>query len=189
MTQSIGDPAGTGLDPDRRRRLADDLVNELTTWTPRERMGTFQAWHRHSLSLVHLSVLAALEARGPLSMSQAAEALDVSIASATGIVDRMEKRHLVVRRHAADDRRVVLVDLADAGRQVFRDLEAQRRLHLGRLLEELSEDELAGFLGGLRALRAARVRLHETAANRDPGMDTGPTPAAARASEGEVGNP
>jgi DNA-binding MarR family transcriptional regulator len=148
-------------------------------------MGTFKAWHRGSLSLVHLSVLAALEARSPLSMSEAAEALDVSIASATGIVDRMEKRQLVRRRHAADDRRVVFIELTDAGGKVFRDLEAQRRVRLGRLVEELNDEELAGFLGGLRALHAARVRLLENGV--DPAK--GPAAGGRAGSEAEAARP
>ena len=39
-------------------------------------------------------------------MSQLAEALDVSQASATGIVDRMEQRGLVSRQRNDEDRRV-----------------------------------------------------------------------------------
>ena len=52
-------------------------------------------------------------------MGDLAEELDVSVASATGIVDRMEQRGLVERRHGPDDRRVVMVDLtATGGRHV-----------------------------------------------------------------------
>ena len=58
----------------------------------------FRRWLAGSLSIVHLHVLTILEADGPLSMGKLAEALDVSVASATGIVDRMEQRGLVERR-------------------------------------------------------------------------------------------
>ena len=98
-----------------RRRIVDDLLDELTSWSPRERAGAFKHWLRGSLSLVHLQVLAVLEADGPLAMSKLAEALDVSVASATGIIDRMEQRGLVERRREPDDRRVVLVHRTDSG--------------------------------------------------------------------------
>ena len=142
-----------------RQLLADELLGELTSWSARERMGAFHSWHREALSLIHLNVLAVLEADGPLPMSQLAEALDVSDASATGIVDRMERRGLVERRHATDDRRLVLVQLADAGRDVFRDLQVRRREHLASLLDELSGSELSGLLIGLRAMKGAGRRL------------------------------
>ena len=82
---------------DERPNLTDELLDELSRWGPRERGGMFRSWHRGSLSIVHLIVLTVLEADGPRSMGDLAEALDVSVASATGIVDRMERRGLVER--------------------------------------------------------------------------------------------
>jgi MarR family 2-MHQ and catechol resistance regulon transcriptional repressor len=85
--------------------------------------------------------------------------MDVSDASATGIVDRMEKRGLVERRHGTGDRRQVLVHATDAGARVFRDIGAERRTALSAVLTELSEDELAALLTGMRAIRTARQRV------------------------------
>ena len=121
-------------------------------------MGAFRRWQHGALSLVHLNVLTLLEAEGPLAMGRLAEALDVSVASATGIVARMTARGVVERRHDADDRRVVLVHLTPRGTRVFQNLEQHHRQRLARLLDQLSEDEMTGFLLGLRALRAARAR-------------------------------
>lgn len=142
-----------------RRRIVDDLLEELTSWSPRERAGAFRHWLRGSLSLVHLHVLTVLEADGPLSMSKLAEALDVSVASTTGIVDRMEQRGLVERRHQPDDRRVILVHATDAGDSVFRDLAMERRKHLAGLLDRMTDAELESFLTGLRALRRVRTEV------------------------------
>ena len=148
--------AGPG---DARRPVSDELLDELTAWPPRDRAGMFRNWHRGALSLIQLNVVAVLEAEGPLPMSRLADELDVSVASATGIVDRMERRGLVQRRHATDDRRVVAVHLTEQSAGVFRDIAARRREHLARMLGELTEEELAGFLRGIRAIRAARQRL------------------------------
>ena len=91
-------------------------------------------------------------------MGRLAELLDVSVASATGIVSRMEKRGLVVRRHDEDDRRVVVVERSDAAEQIFR---GHRRTPAGcgltRLLDALTDDELSALLTGHRALKAARA--------------------------------
>ena len=142
-----------------RSILERELLDEMTAWSPRDRGGVFKTWHRHSLSLVHLNVLTALEVEGPLSMRRLAEAMDVSDASATGIVDRMEKRGLVERRHGTGDRRTVLVHATDAGQLVFRDIGAHRREALTTVLTELSEEEMAALLIGMRAIHAARNRV------------------------------
>jgi DNA-binding MarR family transcriptional regulator len=145
------------------RPLVDDALDELTSWNPREFVAAFQRWHHGSISLIHLNVLALLEGRGPMSMSKLAEALDISVASATGVVDRMEKRGLVERRHDIDDRRVVVVHPAAGGRQLFVDIDSRRRLGLAKLLERLTDEDLEGLLRGHRALRAARLAFAKQA--------------------------
>ena len=143
-----------------RETLINDLVDEMTSWNPRERMDAFRSWLKGSLSLIHLHVLTVIEADGPLSMSRVAETLDVSVASATGIVGRMEERGLVERRHSSTDRRVVLVHPTETGNAVFQELNDNRRARLGELLGRLADDELAALLTGLRAMRIARTALH-----------------------------
>ncbi len=174
ITETRNDNAALDVDPAARpaidrQALERELLDEMTAWSPRDRGGAFRNWHRHALSLVHLNVLTALEVEGPLSMRHLAEAMDVSDASATGIVDRMEKRGLVERRHGTDDRRVVLVHPTKAGGQVFSDIAAHRRGVLSKVLAELTADEIAALLTGMRAIHAARWRVF-------PG---GPVPAPA----------
>jgi DNA-binding MarR family transcriptional regulator len=142
-----------------RGRVVNDLLDELTSWGPRERAGAFRQWLRGSLSLVHLHVLTVLEADGPLPMSKLADALDVSVASLTGIIDRMEGRGLVERHHDPDDRRVVVVHPTDAGDAVFGEMAAERRKTLEPLLDRMTDDELESFLVGLRALRRVRSEM------------------------------
>ena len=150
------------------RVLVNDVIDELTSWNPREFIAAFARWHHGAFSLIHLNVLTLLEAHGALSMSHLAEALDISVASVTGVVDRMEKRGLVERRRDADDRRVVLVYPAAGGRTVFGEIDARRRKGLAKLLEHLTDDDLRGLLQGHRALRTARATMAA-----QPGADAG----------------
>jgi DNA-binding MarR family transcriptional regulator len=167
-----------GLDP--RATTAREVMDELSAWGPRERMGMFRRWLAGSLSIVHLHVLTVLETAGPLPMGRLADALDVSVASATGIVDRMEQRGLVERRDDDRDRRVVVVHPTAAGLNVFADLDEQRRASLAKILERLSERELRAFLVGLRAMRAAREAMAAEAATA-AGMPAEPVVDAQRA--------
>jgi MarR family 2-MHQ and catechol resistance regulon transcriptional repressor len=109
-------------------------------------------------------------------MRHLAEAMDVSDASATGIVDRMEKRGLVERRHGTGDRRMVLVHATGAGEQVFRDMAAHHRDVLSRVLAELTEEEVTALLVGMRAIHAAKRRALEW--DPDQGLPPGPETVA-----------
>ena len=160
--------------------VVDEILHLMTSWTPRERIGMFRMWLRGSLSIVHLHVLTVLEVEGPLSMGKLAEALDVSVASATGIVDRMEQRGLVERRDDEADRRVVHVHPTDAGISVFREVEEQRRVGLARVLARMSGRDQKAFLIGLRGMRKARESLAADADAADAADAAGPAVGASR---------
>jgi len=137
------------------------VLDELTLHAPSGFMKFMRRWPSGPISLVHLQVLMLLDGEGPPAMHALAEALDVSQASATGIVDRMEQRGLVTRLRDDDDRRVIHVALTDAGRQLLAGVAAERRERLALVLAELTDDELEGFLVGSQAIRRARERLLE----------------------------
>ena len=164
MSQGIDIPRPTRRrtptsDDAGRRQLKSDLLDELTSHSPADMLRYMRRWPSGPLSLVHLQVLTVLETEGPVPMGALADSLDVSQASATGIVDRMEQRGLIERRRDDEDRRVIRVALTEAGSRLLAGVAADRRERLGYLLEELTNDELDGFLRGSRALRAARARL------------------------------
>jgi len=141
------------------RPLVSQVIDELAMWNPREFIAALQRWHQGSVSLVHLNVLTLLEASGPMPMGRLAEQLDVSVASMTGVIDRMESRGLVERRRDSEDRRVILVHPGKGGRKLFEEIGKRRRLGLAALLSKLTDEQLEGLLEGHRALRAARMEL------------------------------
>ena len=155
MPLNIGATSGS----DSRESIVENLLDEMTPWNAQERLGAFRSFLNGALSLIHINVLTILEVQGPLSMSRLAEELDVSVASATGIVTRMEQRGLVTRRHADVDRRVVSVHPTRRGGEVFERLRRHRRDKVRKLLAQLSDAELAAFLTGLRAMRRARAAV------------------------------
>jgi len=134
-------------------------------------------WPGGRISLIHINVISVLETDGPQPMRALAEALDVSQASATGIVDRMEQRGLVERRRDEDDRRIVRVVLTEEGRKLVEGVTQERQDHMRLLLDDLTDDELQAFLVGSRALRRARERMHARIHARPDDRGSGlPTP-------------
>jgi DNA-binding MarR family transcriptional regulator len=159
ISDTPNDPAPKAAREGKANPLVMQVVDELTAWNPREFITAFQRWHAGAVSLVHLNVLALLEASGPMPMGRLAEQLDISVASITGVIDRMEARGLVERRRDSDDRRVILVHPGKGGRKLFDDIGKRRRLGLAALLSKLNDQQLEGLLEGHRALRAARLEL------------------------------
>jgi DNA-binding MarR family transcriptional regulator len=143
----------------RREVLVDEVLGELTNIRMKDWMGALKRWQQGALSMVHLNVLMLIQSHGPLPMSRLADLLDVSVASATGIVDRMEKRGVVERRHSEADRRVVEIHLTKRGLAVFMVMETERRKRLKKLVALMSDTELNALLMGLRAFHAARESL------------------------------
>src|SRR2546430_14191193 len=72
------------------------------------------------LSASAVAVLAIVDgATEPITPGMIAERAIVSSASATSVLDTLERRALLVRRPHPDDRRKLVIDLTDAGRAVI----------------------------------------------------------------------
>jgi DNA-binding MarR family transcriptional regulator len=143
-----------------RKAVIEAVLDELAANAPFRMMRSMRRWPSGPLSLIHLHVLMLLAAEGSQPMRSLADTLDVSQASMTGIADRMEQRGLVERQRDESDRRVIRVALSDGGREILSGMGTERRGRLAMLLEELTDDELAGLLKGSRALHRARERMH-----------------------------
>ena len=76
---------------------------------------------RHGLTGPQLIVLKEVSANGGCCVSELTRAIHLSQATATGILDRLEKRRLVRRERSAHDRRRVLSWLTEGGQQLLAD--------------------------------------------------------------------
>jgi DNA-binding MarR family transcriptional regulator len=167
--------------PRASAQTKQELVREILDSMAAARAGGmrpgFQNLMGRSVSMTHMHVLAKLRMAGALPMSRLAEALDVSVASVTGIVGRMEERGLVERRRDGLDRRVVMVELADGGSAALEEIEARGRDFFGRVLQQLTKDELIQLRNGFRAMHRAsqRIAQQEMGARGRQGARKGPT--------------
>jgi DNA-binding MarR family transcriptional regulator len=144
--------------------LTDEILGELGSGLAHQRHKWAAQCHAYGLSMMHFQVLAILDAEGPTQMSHLADQLGVALPNVTGIIGRMEERGLVERVHDADDRRVVLAQLTEAGGEVVRTVESTRFEHMRRLVEALTPDEQQTVLTALKTLTSAHARLHATGA-------------------------
>ena len=113
-------------------------------------------WAQHDLRFGQLRLLFVLAQSGPVSIGHLAGILGISDATASEIVDRLERRGLAIRSHRADDRRVVECRLSDAGASMLADVSGARREALRAPLSVLTASEL-GQLDGLLLVMAERL--------------------------------
>ena len=101
----------------------------------------------------HIQVLLALT-RGPRSVGQLAQELEVSPPAATQLVDRLAEHGMVERHNDMADRRVVLVDYVPGGHEgAQRNMEGGRD-PLGRGMRGVADEEGPVLVKGLKLLAA-----------------------------------
>jgi DNA-binding MarR family transcriptional regulator len=99
-----------------------------------------------------LSILA--DSETPVSPNQIADHLIISRASVTSLLDSLEKREYVKRQPHPSDRRMLLVELTNSGRQVanqFRPIVHQHQKVWLNVLKEKEKEQLIQTLHRLQA--------------------------------------
>jgi DNA-binding MarR family transcriptional regulator len=98
------------------------------------------------LSRLDIRALGLLRHRGSLTMSELSADLSVPVSTATHVIDRLVKKGLVVRVRSELDRRVVQVELSDAGNEMEK-MHLKLRLAMAQdMLNPLTLEERETFL-------------------------------------------
>ena len=121
---------------------------------------------RLGISMTHFHVLTLLRHHDAMPMGRLAEILDVSMSSATGIIDRMEERGLVERDRVPDDRRVVLVRPTATGLDLVDEAELVKSDIMAAALARLDGDALARVHAAADDLRRAVTEELEASPER-----------------------
>jgi DNA-binding MarR family transcriptional regulator len=148
----------------------------------------------HSRSLVHsygltgpqLVVLKELFSRSPSSVGELARAVNLSQATVTGILDRLERKGMVTRARSTDDRRKVLVAHTDAAREALSDAPPLLQEHFMEAFGGLPDWEQHQILSSLQRV----VALMEAGdVEAGPILSTGPLDASPEGTEAFLGPP
>lgn len=138
--------------PDAGDATAIDLTVRLRIALARINRRLRQQDGEVDLTASQASVLAIVAARGPLTVGELGQLEHVRPPTITRMVDRLEERSLVVRRHDPSDRRVALVELTPDGAALLTRSRAQRSKYLERRLEALDDADRAAVIAALPAL-------------------------------------
>jgi DNA-binding MarR family transcriptional regulator len=128
--------------------LGDRGVRELLPFLPKE-------WLAMDLTAGQLRALLLLYTNGPLRMSDLSSALGVSMATATGVINRMVERGIVVRESDPNDRRIVRCRVSPEGEELVSGLWRAWGERAEVLLRALDRTKLLAVRGMLEALLEA----------------------------------
>ena len=104
--------------------------------------GLSEEWLASDLTVTQLRFLLAMHAGGPLRMGDIAARLNVTLPSASNVIDTLVHKNLVVRKASLHDRRLVICRLSPAGESSINRLWGAGRAIIARLLESLTEEQM-----------------------------------------------
>lgn len=121
------------------------------------------------LSVAAFQVLAIIEGEGaPLPPSVIAERSVTTTGTMTSLLDTLVRRGLVERKPHPDDRRMLLVDITDAGRDVVDVILPVTHRITQEMFGELSEAERERFIRTLGRVQERLRLLREEPVPTDP---------------------
>lgn len=109
-----------------------------------------------SISTAQVRTLIHLAEYGPQTMGELAEGLQITMASATGLVNPLVELGHITRSRDPHDRRVVRVGLSDQAQSLADRILAERRREVETALEGMDLTSCRCFLEGLERLAGRR---------------------------------
>lgn len=106
----------------------------------------------YQVSAPQLHCLLALYEHGPLPPSQIARHIMVKSSTVTGIIDRLEQKSLVYRLRNSPDRRVITIQLTEAGKELAQNAPPPIQHKIVDGLRKLPEKEINQIILSLSKL-------------------------------------
>jgi DNA-binding MarR family transcriptional regulator len=137
----------------------EELESAITPIIPHD-------WLTTDLTMPQLKVMVILWREGPARMSELASGLAVTLATATGVVDRLVEKGYVVREGLPGDRRVVICRLSQEGQEFMKALWLSGRVQIARILEVMTPDQLKIVAQGTEVFIEAAKKLQTASSVR-----------------------
>lgn len=95
----------------------------------------------YGLNSTEFGILELLYHKGPMPLQQIGEKILISSGNITYSVDKLEKKHLLVRRPAQNDRRVIFAELTEQGCSLLAEIFPQHAQALRTATAGLTDEE------------------------------------------------
>lgn len=95
----------------------------------------------HGLNSTEFGVLDVLYHKGPQPLQKIGEKVLISSGNITYVVDKLQKKNLLVRRASAEDRRVIYAELTDEGTELFERIFSGHKEKIAYAVSGLTDEE------------------------------------------------
>jgi MarR family 2-MHQ and catechol resistance regulon transcriptional repressor len=112
------------------------------------------------LGLTDFAVLEALLHKGPLTIMEIHSKVPLALGSMTAAVDRLERKGLIIRTAARNDRRAKLLKLTSEGKRVVENAFSRHALELESAMAVLTQSEKRELHGLLKKLGLFAAGTH-----------------------------
>lgn len=140
MQEEMPKPEDSGA-ARRRREDLDELLSSTFNTVLRVEERALQNKITDGLTITEMHTIAAIGLYERNPMNVVAARLDVTLATLTTAVAKLERKGFVERSRSEEDRRKVLVSLTKAGRAAYRSHRLFHRTMVESALEGLTEEE------------------------------------------------
>lgn len=130
----------------------DPILETFVFLYTESRRATKDVAREHGLTGPQVTVLKLLEGVGDLSLSELSERIQARNSTITGIVDRMQRDGLVLRRRSERDRRVIEIVLTPRGQALARAIPVQPMQMFASALRSLPLEDREALRRILRAM-------------------------------------
>lgn len=130
----------------------DPILETFVFLYTESRRATKDVAREHGLTGPQVTVLKLLEGVGDLSLSELSDRIQARNSTITGIVDRMQRDGLVVRRRSERDRRVIEIVLTPHGQALARAIPVQPMQMFASALRALPTEDREALRRILRAM-------------------------------------
>lgn len=129
-----------------------DIIYQIRRLIQANDLHTKELNRKYQVSSPQLNCLMALYEHGPLPPSQIARYIVLKSSTVTGIIDRLEQKGFVKRVRRSSDRRVITVELTEAGTILAEKAPPPLHQKIIEGLARLSQEEVKKIVDGLSML-------------------------------------
>jgi len=132
--------------------LVKEIIYQIRRLLQARELYTKELNKKYQVSAPQLNCILALYENGPLPPSQIAKYIMVKSSTVTGIIDRLEQKGLVTRLRKSPDRRVITIELTEAGKRLANNAPPPIQQKIIDGLKRLPEGEIEEIVRGLTKL-------------------------------------
>lgn len=147
---------------DNKKELTRRFMESVEYLNRQIHSGRLGGWEALEMTIPQIKTLVLLERMGPLRMGTIALHFDRALSATTAVVDRLVEKNLVHRRSDPKDRRLVICELTDVGKEAMTEFWRIGNDRLKIVADTLDAEDLEKVVRSLELIRKAEPEMQRT---------------------------